>query len=53
MPANDPAAVVCTRTGSAVAVGVIGWLHELRSGPTWPKWRLSLPKLAKGTHADA
>jgi hypothetical protein len=53
-PLDAPSAVICRNRESAVTVGTAGWLHELRTdGPTWTKWRLSLPKLARGTHADA
>ena len=44
-----PDAVVCRHTPSAVPVGTIGWLHELRPGPPWARWRVSLAKLTRET----
>jgi hypothetical protein len=46
---SDPAAVVCTRTASAVQIGTVGHLHELRPAPAWPAWRRSLERLKKET----
>jgi hypothetical protein len=47
-PYSDPAAVVCRKVQSTQAVGVVGWLHVLRSdGPAWPPWRFSLSRIAR------
>jgi hypothetical protein len=43
--AGDPvAAVVCRTVTSTDPVGS-GWLHELRPGPTWTRWRAALTRL--------
>ena len=47
-PLDAPSAVICCNTESAVAVGTVGWLHELnKNGPTWAPWRRSLARLAR------
>ena len=49
---SDPAAVVCRNSKSAVAIGTVGWLHELtKNGPTWAPWRRSLARLVKQDEA--
>jgi len=44
---TNPSAAICSRTVSPEPIGDLGWLHELRQGPAWPKWRTSLPRLVK------
>jgi hypothetical protein len=54
-PLDSPPAAICRRVESAERIGP-GWLHELRNGPAWAPWRLSLRKLATqqggNGHAD-
>ena len=47
---GDPAAVICRNADeTAEPIGTRGFLHVLRDGPTWSKWRLTLDRLKKGT----
>ena len=50
---TNPAAAVCTRVTSTRPIGSLGYLHELRPGPTWAKWRVSLSRMIRGTQTDA
>ncbi len=47
--ANAPSAAICRNAESAQQIGAVGWLHELRPGPPWAKWRVSLGRLKKET----
>jgi len=46
---TTPAAVVCARIKSEQPIGTAGYLHELRDGPTWAPWRVTLARLAQYT----
>jgi hypothetical protein len=43
-----PDAAICQRVESPKRIGEAGWLHVLRDdGPAWPRWRHSLPMMAR------
>jgi hypothetical protein len=45
-PPDAPTAAICCRVSSPEPIGDRGHLHELTRGPTWPKWRRNLKRLA-------
>jgi len=47
---TDPSAAICRNADeTAEPIGTRGFLHVLRDGPTWARWRMSLERLKKGT----
>jgi hypothetical protein len=50
-PPEAPTAAICARIESPRRAGQGGWLHVLRhdDGPTWPRWRRTIPAATVGT----
>ncbi|MGA2258098.1 MAG: hypothetical protein ABSG53_25820 [Thermoguttaceae bacterium] len=50
-PVNDPV-LLGSLSVSHVPVDTVGHLHELRPGPAWARWRVSLGRMAKGGRGE-